>query len=144
MFITLGILKVGAVLKQAGYEVDHLDFSGVANYEEAAQDYQGNADVFAFTATTPQLPAATRIRKVLKGRSILGGPHATLVHAAAKRGNGRAVDALSRLVDEFGTVVAGDGEKAIFAALNMKGVVDADNPLSDLWQSSKDFSVSLA
>ena len=142
VFMTLGILKVGAVLKQAGYEVDHLDFSGVANYEEAAQDYQGNAQVFAFTATTPQLPAAIRIRRVLGGRSILGGPHATLVQAAAKRGNGRAVDALSRLVEEFGTVVAGDGEKSIFAALQMKGVVDADNPLCDLWQSSGDFANS--
>ena len=55
------------------------------------------------------------------------------------------MDALSRLVDEFGTVVAGDGEKAIFAALNMKGVVDADNPLCDLWQSSQRFRrISLA
>ena len=66
VFITLGILKVGAVLKQAGYEVDHLDFSGVANYEEAAQDYQGNADVFAFTATTPQFRLQHEFVKCLK------------------------------------------------------------------------------
>lgn len=142
VFLTLGILKVGAVLKQAGHEVDHLDFSGVSNYEEAAQDYTGNADVFAFTATTPQLPAAVRLRRVLGGRAILGGPHATLVHAAAKHGNVRAVDALSKLVAEFGTVVAGDGEKAVFSALNQKGVIDADNPISDLWQSSADFNSS--
>lgn len=142
VFITLGILKVGAVLRQAGYEVDHLDLSGVKNYEEAAQDYQGTAEVFAFTATTPQLPAAIKIRKILGRRAILGGPHATLVHAAARKGNARAVDALSRLLAEFETVVAGDGEKAIFAALNMKGVVDADNPVSSLWQSSADFNSS--
>ena len=142
VFMSLGILKVGAVLKSAGYEVDHLDLSGVSNYEEAAQDYKGNADVFAFTATTPQIPAAIATRRVLGGRSILGGPHATLVHAAARNGNGRAVAALSQLVDEFGTVVAGDGEKAIFAALKMKGVIDADNPLCDLWQTSSDFAAS--
>lgn len=142
VFMTLGILKVGAVLKQAGYEVDHLDFSGVANYEEAAQDYSGNADVFAFTATTPQLPAAVKLRKILGGRAILGGPHATLVHAAARRGSERAKLALQDLLRTFDTVVAGDGEKAIFPALNMKGVIDADNPLSDLWQSSRDFSAS--
>lgn len=142
VFLTLGILKVGAVLKQAGYEVDHLDLSGVKNYEEAARDYSGGAEVFAFTATTPQLPAAVKIRHVLSGRSILGGPHATLVHAAARKGNPRATTALSGLVREFGTVVAGDGEKAIFAALNQTGVVDADNPLCDLWQSSSDFNES--
>ena len=139
VFLTLGILKVGAVLRQAGYEVEHLDFSGVANYEKAAQDYSGNAEVFAYTSTTPQLPAAVQIRRILGGRSILGGPHATLVHAAAKRNNARAMAALRGLVDEFETVVAGDGERAIFAALNSKGVVDADNPMCDLWQTSLDF-----
>lgn len=142
VFLTLGILKVGAVLKESGHEVDCLDFSGVANYEEAAKDYSGGAEVYAFTATTPQLPAAVKIRRVLGGNSILGGPHATLVHAAAARGNSRGRTALEALVAEFGTVVAGDGEKAIFAALKMKGVVDADNPLCDLWQSSRDFAES--
>ena len=142
VFLTLGILKVGAVLKQAGYEVDHLDFSGVQNYEEAARDYQGNADVFAFTATTPQLPAAIRIREALGGRAILGGPHATLVHAAARSGHERARSSLAQLLKVFGTVVAGDGEKAIFAALQGKGVIDADNPLCDLWQTSSDFDSS--
>lgn len=142
VFMALGILKVGAVLRQAGHEVDHLDLSGVQNYEEAAQDYSRPADVFAFTATTPQLPAAVRIRQALRGRAILGGPHATLVHAAAQRGNARAGEALRRLCREFDTVVAGDGEKAIFAALHTHGVIDADNPLSDLWQSSQDFDQS--
>jgi anaerobic magnesium-protoporphyrin IX monomethyl ester cyclase len=142
VFVTLGILKVGAVLKQAGHEVEHLDFSGVQNYEEAAKDYSGAADVFAFTATTPQLPAAVRIRQTLGRRAILGGPHATLVHAAAHRGNSRGRLALAGLLRTFDAVVAGDGEKAIFAALHQKGLIDADNPLSDLWQSSADFSGS--
>lgn len=143
VFPALGVLKVGAVLQQAGHQVEHLDFSGVENYEQAAQDYRGNAEVFAFTATTPQLPAAVRLRKALGGRAILGGPHATLVHAAAKHGNARAVEALSQLVGEFGTVVAGDGEKSIFTALFTRGVIDADDPKSPLWQTSKDFTESL-
>jgi anaerobic magnesium-protoporphyrin IX monomethyl ester cyclase len=144
VFPSLGILKIGAVLRQAGHDVDHLDFSGVANYEEAARDYQGRADVFAFTATTPQLPAAIRLRSVLGGRAILGGPHATLVHAAAGKGNERAIQGLQHLVNCFGTVVAGDGEKAIFTALKRdRGVVDADDPRSELWQSSADFTASL-
>src|ERR1035441_9044923 len=86
VFMSLGILKVGAVLEQAGHEVDHLDLTGVSNYEQAAMDYQG-ASVFAITATTPQIPAAMRIRKALSSKVILGGPHVTLLNAAAKRGN---------------------------------------------------------
>jgi anaerobic magnesium-protoporphyrin IX monomethyl ester cyclase len=142
--MSLGILKVGAVLEQAGIQVDHLDLTGVENYVEAAKDYQGNADVYAFTATTPQIPAAIAVLRVLKGRgkSILGGPHATLVHAAAKRGNERARKALEGLLGEFDVVVAGDGEKAIFEALYTHGLVDADDPKSVLWQTSKDFTES--
>lgn len=142
VFPSLGILKVAAVLEQSGVQVDHLDLTGVSNYEEAAREYQGNADVYAFTATTPQLPAAIRIRRAIGGRSVLGGPHATLVHAAAKRGNSRAKLALEGLLEEFGTVVAGDGEKAIFTALHSRGLVDADDPKSIMWQTSKDFTES--
>src|SRR5271165_2633401 len=82
VFVSLGILKVGAVLEKAGYTVDHLDLSGVKNYEEAAADY-GKDAIFALTATTPQMPAAMKIRKVLNGKVILGGPHPTLVNAAS-------------------------------------------------------------
>lgn len=143
VFPALGILKVAAVLEQAGYQVDHLDLTGVSNYEDAAKDYEG-ATIFAITATTPQIPAALRVRHVLaqKGKTILGGPHATLVHAAAKRGNPRARKALEELLREFDCVVAGDGEKAIFTALHSKGLVDADDPKSILWNTSKDFTES--
>ena len=144
VFVSLGILKVGAVLEQAGFAVDHIDLSGVENYVEAAKDYQGNADFYAFTATTPQIPAAIAVLRVLKGKgkTILGGPHATLIHAAAKRGNERAKQALGQLLAEFDVVVAGDGEKAIFTAMHSKGLVDADDPSSVLWQTSKDFTES--
>lgn len=143
VFLTLGILKVGAVLKQAGYNVDHLDLSGVANYAEAARDYRGSPDVFAFTATTPQMPAAVALRRAVGGRAILGGPHVTLVQAATRQNNPRARKALDNLLASFDILVAGDGEKAIFPALTThRGVIDADNPLSSLWQSSGDFGAS--
>lgn len=147
VFCSLGILKVGAVLEHAGYQVDHLDLTGVSNYEDAAADYMGEAQTFAVTATTPQLPAAVRVRDVLKksrpdSKLILGGPHATLVHAAAKRGNERARKALGELLERFDVVVAGDGEKAIFEALHAKGLVDADDTKSALWMTSDDFTES--
>jgi radical SAM superfamily enzyme YgiQ (UPF0313 family) len=144
VFPSLGILKVGAVLERAGHQVDHLDLNGVTNYEEAVKDYAGMAQIYALTATTPQIPAAFRIRESLpkSARTVLGGPHATLLHAAAKRGNDRARLSLDQLLAEFGTVVAGDGEKAIFTALHSRGLVDADDPKGILWNSSKEFAES--
>jgi anaerobic magnesium-protoporphyrin IX monomethyl ester cyclase len=141
VFMSLGILKIGAVLERNGFDVDHLDLTGVSNYTEAASDYSAG-NVFAVTATTPQIPAAIKIRRVLRGKVILGGPHATLVAAAAKKGNKRAIEALGKLLEVFDCVVAGDGEKAIFRALNEYGFIDADDPSSSLWESSKDFTES--
>jgi radical SAM superfamily enzyme YgiQ (UPF0313 family) len=145
VFPALGILRVAAVLEQAGHKIDHLDLCGVKNYEEVVRDYVG-ADVFGITATTPQVPAAVRIGSCLRERigvrTILGGPHPTLLHAAAKRGNERAQIALAYLLEHFDTVVAGDGEKAIFTALYSRGLVDADDPKGILWNTSKDFTES--
>lgn len=149
VFCSLGILKVGAVLEQAGIKVDHLDLTGVSNYEDVVADYLGQADTYAITSTTPQYPSALRVRRVLqeihpRSRVIIGGPHATLVHAAAKRGSTRAQAALGEILVEFDAVVAGDGEKAVFNAISpfTKGLVDADDPKSPLWNSSKEFAES--
>jgi radical SAM superfamily enzyme YgiQ (UPF0313 family) len=141
VFMSLGILKVGAMLEQEGHEVDHLDLSGVDNYEQAAADYHG-AQIFAITATTPQIPAAIKIESHLIGKVILGGPHATLVNAAAKRGSERAQKEMERLISTFDCVVAGDGEKAIHHALSEYGLIDADDPQSPMWNTSKDFTES--
>ena len=149
VFMSLGILKVGAVLEQAGYEVEHLDLSGVENYESVCRDYMlsvGNRVcetgeiIFGITATTPQIPAAIKIRRALRGKVILGGPHPTLLNAAAKRGNRRASLGLAHLLQTFDCIVAGDGERAIFRALREYGLIDADNPLSDLWAPNNFFA----
>src|ERR1700677_3174425 len=146
VFPALGILKIGAVLEQAGHTVDHLDLCGVTNYEKVVQDYSG-AEIYGITATTPQIPAALAIARALNsrpdtGKTILGGPHPTLVHAAAKRGNDRARKALEALLDAFDVIVTGDGEKAILTALHSRGLVDADDPKGILWNTSKDFEAS--
>jgi radical SAM superfamily enzyme YgiQ (UPF0313 family) len=143
VFPALGILRVAAVLEAAGHKVDHLDLCGVTNPEQVVRDYEG-ATIFGITATTPQIPAALRIGEILKekGKTIIGGPHPTLIHAAAKRGSERAQAALKHLLENFDTVVAGDGEKAIFTALYSRGLVDADDPKGILWNTSKDFMES--
>ena len=146
VFPFLGILKVAAALERAGHAVDVLDLSGYANYTDVVRDYLAASTVthFGITATTPQLPAAVQVARVLRAvrpesRVILGGTHATLVVASNKsdsaRGRtGRACRALQQLEDVFDVLVAGDGELAIFAALQPGApfLIDADDRSSPL------------
>src|SRR5438445_13698742 len=110
VFMTLGILKVAAVLEQAGIQVEMLDLSGVENYEEVVRDHVRTSGVtcYGLTATTPQMPAATKIFRTIRAlnptaRIILGGPHVTFIHAAYKYEPQRRVTAsaatASRLTD---------------------------------------------
>jgi anaerobic magnesium-protoporphyrin IX monomethyl ester cyclase len=149
VFMSLGILKVAAVLEQAGFEVEMVDLSGIENYEETVRLHAAatGARVFALTATTPQLPAAAAIARAVRAerpdaRLILGGPHATLVHTAAKRErllgiDGRATRALGKLREMVDVVIAGDGEEAMFLAIrdDAPAVIDADDPESPLFLS---------
>ena len=145
--MSLGILRIAAVLEKADYTVDLLDLSGVKNYEDVVRDY-GTATLihtFGLTATTPQIPAAEKIQRILRShiphsRIILGGPHTTLVHAAyqseAKRGiMGRAANALQQLQQQYDVLVAGDGELAIFEALgeHPPKIINGDNPQSTMF-----------
>ena len=150
VFMTLGILRVAAVLEQAGTAVELLDLSGVENYEEAARDHAAStaARVFGLTATTPQMPAVARIHATLRtarpdARLVLGGPHVTLVNTAAKlervQGRrGRGTRALEDMQARFDVLVAGDGEEAVFEALGDQAprLIDADDPKSRLFLDS--------
>lgn len=147
VFVSLGILKVASSLEARGVPVEVVDLSGVANYPEAMQQHaaQTDAEVFALTATTPQLPAAVRIAAAIRAarptaKIIVGGPHPTVTLAAVKKQgpDGRAQRALNHLHAAFDVVVAGDGEDAIFQALRTKqGLVDADDPKGPLFLTNK-------
>jgi radical SAM superfamily enzyme YgiQ (UPF0313 family) len=151
VFMSLGILRVAAMLENKGVPVEVLDLSGVENFEEVAALHakSSEAEVFGLTATTPQLPAAAKVLKVLrreapKARMILGGPHITLVNAAAKRERrlgteGRATAAYKHLESLFDTLVAGDGEDAVFDAIrpDAPALVDADDPQSALFLTNQ-------
>ena len=151
VFMALGILKVAAVLENSGRKVEVIDLSGIANYEQAIEDYcqHNETAIFGLTSTTPQLPATMKIRNKIKllkpeAKVILGGPHLTLVNAAHKRENklgvvGRATTAFRKLEENFDVLVAGDGEEAIFKALekNAPKLIDADIPKSALWLDNK-------
>lgn len=154
VFMSLGILKVGAVLEKAGFKVEVIDLSGVLNPREVISLYLKNherPEIFGLTTTTPQLPKATEIIREIRRqagnevRIILGGPHVTLVHAAQRKeqGNkqsGRGALALKQLQEIADVLVAGDGEKAIFLAMekNSPKIVNADDPKGDLFLSHED------
>lgn len=151
VFMALGILKVAAVLEQAGIEVELLDLSGVENYEDVVRDHVKTSTVtcYGLTATTPQMPAATKIYRVIRAlnpstRIILGGPHVTLIHAAyryeQKNGRaGRAARAFRQFQEMFDVLVVGDGELAVFEALNDTSpkLVDGDDPKSEFFLNNQ-------
>jgi anaerobic magnesium-protoporphyrin IX monomethyl ester cyclase len=151
VFMTLGVLRVAAVIESSGAAVEVLDLSGVENFEDAVRDHARTSKSWAFgvTSTTPQLPAVARIQAVLRrerpdARLILGGPHITLVNAAAKgeatrNVPGRAVRALDHLHALFDVLVSGDGERSIFRALapDAPRLVDADDPRSPMFLDNK-------
>jgi radical SAM superfamily enzyme YgiQ (UPF0313 family) len=153
VFMSLGILRVAAVLEQRGIAVELLDLSGIENYEDVVRLHaaQSQAVQYGITATTPQMPAAVKVADAIKtvkpdAITILGGPHITLVNAAVKREqkhgiDGRATAAMAALKKTFDVLVAGDGETAIFPALELArpecpAVVDADEPKSSLFLTS--------
>jgi len=154
VFMTLGILKVAAVLERAGVAVELLDLSGVENYEDVVRDHvkASAARCYGVTATTPQMPAAVKIREAIRAtrpeaRIILGGPHVTLVHAASLREakldvTGRATTALGQLQQLFDVLVAGDGERSVFEALkeHPRKLIDGDDPRTVLFLRNQDLT----
>lgn len=157
VFLHLGVLKVAAVLEQRGHKVDFIDLSGITNFLDVIDNYidiNKNIEnlVFGVTATTPQIPHAVQICKMIKSKKdlkvILGGPHCTLMNTASKREkkkglhlSSRATSDIDRLSEIFDVIVCGDGEYAIFDALEIdKGLVDADNRRSPMFLKNKDFS----
>lgn len=149
VFPTLGVLKVAAVLEEAGADVDVLDLSGVADpYGALAAHLEAQgSDVYGLTATMPQMPAAAGLAAQIRqerpdAKLILGGPHVTLMQASARqeRTPGRATKAMHELAERFDVLVCGDGERAIEQAVKPTAprVIDADNPASALFLKSED------
>ena len=156
VFMHIGILKVASSLEKKGVSIDVLDLSGVKNFLKVISDYMKSPDsskVYGITATTPQIPVAVDICDHIKSTSskikiILGGPHVTLMNAAAKsekikglEKSSRAYEDITRLEEIFDVLVCGDGEFTIFEALKMeKGIVDADDKKSPFFLSDQQFS----
>ena len=150
VFMSLGLLRIAAVLERRDVPVELVDLSGVENFEEVIRLHASSSTArhFGITATTPQMPAASKIAAAIRESrpdavTILGGPHVTLVNAAVKqemrrKAPGRAARALATLQRQFDILVAGDGEESIFLALSdaRPRVIDADDPKSQLFLTS--------
>lgn len=142
----LGVLKVAAVLRDAGHDVDVLDLSGHQTLGMVIYQHwykKGARDVYGISATMPQMPAATKIVQELRemvptAKIILGGAHPTMVNAAARQGVVRSQVMLARLCELVDVVVAGDGERAVFEAIkpNADRLIDADRPGTELFLSA--------
>ncbi len=147
VFMSLGLLRIAGVLEKAGRKIEMVDLSGIENYLEAIRFHavSTRSNVFGITATTPQMPSATKIAGVIRqvrpdAILVFGGPHPTLVWAAYKKEHargiqGRATRAVMDIDNLFDVIVAGDGEKAIFDAIDpmSHGWIDADDPKTDLF-----------
>lgn len=157
VFVSLGILRVAASLEAQGVEVGVLDLSGVDNYLSALEGYLNGADIewIGITCTTPQLPAAVKLAKVIREirpnlRIVLGGPHVTLTYSAVKveekNGvvNGRARKAATLLETYFDILVAGDGELAVFECFkdDCSQVVDGDDMRGEFFMSNEQYEAT--
>lgn len=148
VFMSLGVLKIASVLEKNNIPVEVIDLSGIKNYCDAIKDHAKKnfgTRIYGITSTTPQMPSAYKISLSLReidptAKQILGGPHITLINAAARKElktkhSDRAIKSLKKLENTFDVLVSGDGEKAIFKALikNSPKLIDADDLKSDLF-----------
>lgn len=147
VFPSLGLLKIAAVL-QSKHELKVLDLSGIKNYLDVMEVYlkQKDSNIFCITATTPQLPHSIKIKNLIKkykpnSRVVLGGPHVTLVYAAYKNNaNKRSTMNKDMLEQHFDCLVSGDGEKAIFPAVETDlKFIDGDDPKQQYFLTNEDY-----
>ncbi len=103
----LGVMYLAAVCERAGYPTAISDLRDVAE-KGAADRVAAGADVYAFSATTPEYPACRRIARELKTKNphalfVIGGFHATV--------SPETIDPV------FDVLVRGEGEETLVRVL---------------------------
>lgn len=148
VFPFLAPAKIAAELRKNGNRVELLDLSGYVNFLDIVEEHLQVTDTrtFGITATSPQIPAAVAIRDTIKkilpdAKVILGGPHVTLTHGAMTQDQkanrqGRGTEDFNQLTKIFDSLVVGDGERAIFHAIdqdNHNQIIEAGSLNSPLF-----------
>lgn len=155
VFVSLGVLRVASALESHGVNVGLLDLSGVGNYLDALHAHltTHKPEWIGITATTPQLPSAVQLAKLIREvspglRIVLGGPHVTLTYSALKIErtklgvmDGRAAKAAAVLESVFDVMVSGDGEFAAPTLFNddCPRLIDADDNKGPLFMSDAQY-----
>lgn len=127
----LGPLKVAGELTANGNRVLYLDLPGHLNYQEiVALAIRENPDVntFGITVVTSHLNTATELIDVIRtekpdAKIIVGGPHVTATFISKRKDEQSGKEGLGTAffdhLRSYGvTMVAGDGENAIFYAID--------------------------
>lgn len=107
MYFPLGILYIAAVVKGEGYSVEIMDF-------RKRIDEIPEARFYGFSCCTPHIGIAKKLAQTVRGKTIVGGAHATLLP--------------DDCIDSFDYVVRGEGEDVIRYIMRgdvPKGIVKA-------------------
>lgn len=100
MYSPLGVLYLAAVTKKGGYSVEIADFrDGLKELPEARY--------YGFSCTTPEISYARKLAKEVKGKTIIGGAHPSLLPEDC--------------LNDFDHVVIGEAEDTIIHILSGQG-----------------------
>ena len=126
VFISLGILRVATSINKK-YDVKFLDLSDIFNIYDVIDNFIkiNKIDVICITSTTPQIQEVYKISKYIKDKHklkiILGGPHVTMMNSSMENGSedikNICYNHIQTLSELFDTIVFGDGEYAIYDAI---------------------------
>lgn len=104
----LGLWYLWSVLEQYGHKVEFFDLN--------ADPIPMGFDVYLVSGTTPQAGELKKLPKLLDGRAIIGGPHATLFPEQMLKWG-------------YDTVVAGEGERVLHPLVidcQKRGIIRAE------------------
>jgi anaerobic magnesium-protoporphyrin IX monomethyl ester cyclase len=110
VFPNIGVLRIATQLKNAGYSVDVLDFTGKSS--EEIKQYANDYKYFGFSSTTPQFPYVMKLFKELKqenpqAKTIIGGAHPSALYYLKQKG---IEDININDLEVFDTIFVGEGE----------------------------------
>lgn len=125
VFPPLGLLRIAAVLEQAGHQVEVMDLAGFPDYVDEARRWMAARppfDVAGIGFTTPQFPRAVAVLRMLREDYpslpvMAGGSHPSVQPQSC--------------IGLFDAVVAGDGEEMVFPAIQVGRCDGEPGPIFD-------------
>jgi radical SAM superfamily enzyme YgiQ (UPF0313 family) len=127
----LGLLYVAATTRNAGHEVSVTDLRG-EHKENMLKYISPNADIYGFTAATPDYHYASGLAKEIKSQNpqaltVIGGIHATSLP--------------EKIGYEFDKVVIGEGENSFLQILEDE--MGVQNPYKRFYKSNRIINLDL-